>query len=278
MPRNQRYVVRGKGRKVVKRGRMKSKTAVDRKQDKRLRKIEKLLKADKKMCDLPIPVVSLQKPDASGVGVHAMHLTNQIHHGDLQFQREGDKITIKNMYLQLKVAAEASVPLSVVNVVGVYFPEGLIGNLTPGTLYSWSTTGDAIDKFNAMTKSYQEPLGGDVHQYISDDSFYGHNQYTFKTLFNSNVDFRYRLLFNKQIKLNNGSTVTTYGTKHEKYLNIKLDKMKGKVIDYATKVPSIVEPTRCEKGSVVLYAWCDRPDTEEGRPAIGGVCRMKWLG
>lgn len=251
----------------------------DKQQDKRISKIEKLLKKDKKMCDIPIPVQSLQQPDLSGVGVHCFHLTNQIGLGDHEYQREGDKITIKNAFLHLKVAAEANVPLSIVNLVAVYFPEGIVGNQTPGTLYGWDTVGEAIDRFSQMTTSLQEPLNGLTHQYVSDNNFYGDRQSTFKTLFNSNVNFRYKILFNKQIKLNNGSTATTYGSKHERFLAIPMKKLLGgKTVTYSNEIPTVVAPTLVDKGSVVLYAWSDRPSTETGRPAVGGVCRMKWIG
>lgn len=271
------------GKKMIaetrRRKRVKARRAVDKLQDKRLAKIEKLLRAEKKMTDQPVPVQLLQQPDPSGIGVHCYHVMNQIGLGDHQYQREGDKITLQNVYLSLKVVAEANVPLSIVNLVGVYFPEGIVGNQTPGTLYGWDTVGEAIDRFNQMTTSLQEPLNGLSHQYVSDDNFYGDNQATFKTLFNPNVDFRYKILFNKQIKLNNGSTATTFGSKHERFIQIPLKKqLGGKVIDYATETPSIVQPILVDKGSVVLYAWSDRPATETGRPAIGGVVRMKWLG
>lgn len=283
MPKNIRYVVRGKGGKITKRGRLtrgaSAKYRIDRKQNQRIKKIEKMLKAEKKMTDQPVPVQLLQQPDPSGVGVHCYHLTNQIQLGDRQYQREGDKITLQNVFLNLKVSAEANVPLSIVNLVCVYFPEGIVGNQTPGTLYGWDTVGEAIDRFNDMTTSLQEPLNGLTHQLVADDNMYGDNQSTFKTLFNSNTNFRYKILFNKQIKLNNGSTATTFGSKHERFLQIPLGKhLKGKTIDYASDVPSVVAPVRVEKGSVVLYAWSDRPSTETGRPAVGGLCRMKWIG
>ena len=260
------------------RGTRKNKTSKDKQQDKRIAKIEKKLRDDKKMSDISVPLVSLQKPDTSGVGVHCFHLTNQFLKGDNNYNREGDKVTLKNIFMNLKVAAEANVPLSITNLVLVHFPEGVTGNLTPGTIYGWDTVGEAIDRFNEMTETLPDPFG-QKHQYVSDDNLYGDNQATFKTLFNPNVPFRYNILMNKQIRLNNGSTATTFGSKHERFLRISLKKScAGKTVEYAAGTAGVVAPDRVVKGSIVLYAWSDRPATETGRPALSGAMRCKWLG
>lgn len=273
------------GKKMLRQQRRKGRSAkaaksgVDRAQNKRIRKIEKLLTADKKMSDVPVPVQLLQQPDVSGVGIHCYHMTNQFQLGDRNYEREGNKITLKNLFLNLKVSAEANVPLSIVNLVCVHFPEGITGNLTPGTLYGWDTVGEAIDRFNQMTTSLPEPIGGLETQYVADDNLYGDNQSTFLTQFNPNVAFRYNILFNKQIKLNNGSTATTFGSKHEKFLRIPLKKqVDGKIVQYDSIAETVVAPVQVVKGSIVLYAWSDRPSTETGRPAVGGCLRAKWIG
>ena len=54
----------------------------DKQQDKRIRKIEKMLRDEKKMCDILVPSQTLQQPNTLGVGVYAFHITNLIQKGD----------------------------------------------------------------------------------------------------------------------------------------------------------------------------------------------------
>lgn len=254
------------------------KQSKDKQQDKRIKVIEKKLQADKKMTDIAVPLASLQQPDSVGNGVKAFHLLNALQKGDNICNREGEKITLKNIFMNLKVAAEANVPLSITNLVLVHFPEGLPPNTQTGTTYSWATTGAAIDRFTEMTKSLPDPFGM-VHSYITDDNLYGDNQSTFKPLFNPNTNFRYNILFNKQIRLNNGSTATTFGSKHERFIRVSLKKhCLNKTVEYDVGSAGVVAPTEVVKGSYVLYAWSDRPSTETGRPAVSGGMRVKWIG
>lgn len=261
-------------------GTRKNKTRKDRQQDKRLRDIEKKLKDSKKMTDIQVPIGSLQQPDALGAGVSAFHLLNALQKGDNVCNREGEKITLQNLFMNIKVSAEANVPLSITNLLCIHYPEGIPPNPSGGGgLYGWSQSGEAIDRFLELTRSLPDPFGT-RHQYVTDANDFGDHQSTFKTLLNPNTSFRYNVIFNKQIRLNNGSTATTFGSKHERFIRVSLKKhiKKHSTVEYDVGTAGVVAPTTVVKGSIVLYAWCDRPSTETGRPSVSGGLRVKWIG
>lgn len=278
MPKRQKYVVRGKGGKVIKRGYIKPKTAVDKAQNKRIAKIERVLKDEKHMCDVKITRQTLQQPNTVGTGVACFHLTNQLEKGDAVYNRTGDKITLQNLQVAVKVETDLNIEL--VNLLLVYFPHGCKTNVPPQE-QAWSTNAsdDALIKFRAMTLSLPDPQLGTTEQYITDQNDYGINQSTWRTIFNPNTDFSYKILFNKQIKLNNNANQTNYGSNHDRYITMNLKKfVSNKKVEYQTTSPASVLAPEVVRGSYVLYAWDDRSPSTTGRARISGRCRMKWLG
>lgn len=258
--------------------RRKKKMSTDAKQNKRLNAIEKQLKDEKHMCDIKITRQTLQQPNTVGTGVAAFHLTNQILKGDNIHNRIGEKITLQNLQVAVKVETDLNIEL--VNLLLVYFPHGCLTNVPPQA-EAWSTNAsdDALVKFREMTLSLPDPGLGTTEQYITDQNDYGLNQSTWKTIFNPNTDFSYTILYNRQIKLNNNANQTNYGYNHDHYVTMNLKKhVLNKKVEYQIASPGSVSAPEVVRGSYVLYAWDDRSPSTTGRARISGRCRMKWIG
>lgn len=250
-------VYRKRRRKTYRKKSKKSKSSVDRIQNKRINTIEKLMLRNGGQMDFSINRYPLVRPNVTTsptCDVYSLSLNNNIMQGPFECNRRDKSVTLKNLSMQLLVEYDLSPSLITdpvlqpqsckVNILIVRYKEAITAGTAPPT-FNPDTFVPYDQALQDITLSCQDQNGNQTPYILRDNTgAFGQDRFNY-LMFNTNPEVKYEVLYNKCHFLNSALTTlstaayqppgfpTRHGATKEKIININLKgKVRGKVVEY----------------------------------------------